>query len=81
MCCWKSFHSREHDRNKMYHEKQDPYLLVHDGAHQVLDSGQRHVTGLQIHRLSSQSNLQQEGHPMEGATGVSRAGDAVAAIG
>lgn len=59
----------------------DPYLLVHYGAHQVLDSGQRQVTGLQVHRLSSQSYLQQEGHPMEGATGVGGAGDAVAAVG
>lgn len=58
-----------------------PYLLVHYGAHQVLDSGQRQVTGLQVHRLSGQSYLQQEGHPMEGAAGVGGAGDAVTAVG
>lgn len=61
--------------------KRDPYLLVHYGAHQVLDSRQREVTGLQVHRLSGQPYLQQEGHPMEGATGIGRAGDAVAAVG
>lgn len=59
----------------------DPYLLVHYGAHQVLDSRQRQVTGLQVHRLSGQPYLQQEGHPMEGATGVGGAGNAVAAVG
>jgi len=54
------------------------YLLVHYGAHQVLDSGQRQVTGLQVHRLSGQSDLQQEGHPVERVGG---AVDAVSAVG
>lgn len=57
------------------------YLLVHYGAHQVLHSRQRQIAGLQVHRLSGQSYLQQEGHPIEGAAGVCRTGDAVAAVG
>lgn len=61
--------------------RRDPYLLVHYGAHQVLDRGQRQVTGLQVDRLSRQSYLQQEGHPMERAAGVGGAGDAVTAVG
>lgn len=61
--------------------RRHPYLLIHYGAHQVLDSRQREVTGLKVHCLSGQSNLQQEGHSMEGAAGVGRAGDAVAAVG
>lgn len=55
--------------------------MVHYGAHQVLDGRQREVAGLQVHRLSGQPYLQQEGHPMERATGIGRAGDAVAAVG
>lgn len=66
---------------KTFRFRREPHLLVHYGAHQVLDSGQRQVAGLQVHRLSGQSYLQQEGHPMEGATGVGGAGDAVAAVG
>lgn len=62
-------------------EMLESYLLVHDGAHQVLDGGQRQVAGLQVHRLSGQADLQQEGHPMEGAARVGGAGHAVAAVG
>lgn len=57
------------------------YLLVNYGTHQVLNSRQREVTGLQVHRLPGQSDLQQEGHPMEGAAGVGGTGGAVAAVG
>lgn len=61
--------------------RQHPYLLIHYGAHQVLDSRQREVAGLKVYCLSGQSYLQQEGHSMEGAAGVGRAGDTVAAVG
>ena len=63
-----------------WHET-SPYLLVHYGANQVLHRRKRKVTGLQVHRLSGQSDLQQEGHSMEGAAGVGGAGSAVTTVG
>lgn len=57
------------------------YLLINYGAHQVLDCGQWEITGLQVHGLPGQSDLQQEGDPMEGATGVGRTWGAVAPVG
>ena len=75
------------DFTKVTHKTSAPqppclrYLLVDDGAHQVLDGGQRHIPHLQADRLPGESDLEQEGHAMEGAPGVGGAGGAVAAVG
>lgn len=53
------------------------YLLVDYRADQVFDRRQRHVMVLQVHHLSGQANLEEEGHSMERAAGVGGAGSAV----
>lgn len=56
------------------------YLLIHDGADQLSDSGQWLVTGVKGHRLPGESNLEQKGDSMNGAPWVCAAGGRLAAI-
>lgn len=57
------------------------YLVVDHGADQLSDGGQRLLAGLQGHRLPAQSDLQQEGDALVGASMVGGAPGAAVAGG
>lgn len=43
------------------------YLLIHDGADELPDGGQRHISRVEGDRLPRESDLKQEGDAVERA--------------